>query len=258
MHYLDALQMADFIMLYKYVLRRTANKAGLFASFMPKPIKGVNGNGMHVHQSLFRGDTNLFFDKDDEFNLSKTGKQYMAGLLKHIPEITPVLNQWTNSFKRLVPNYEAPTYICWDPENRSNLIRIPRYLPGNEKATRIELRSPDPACNPYLAFAVMLRAGVKGITEKYELPEPTRIDVFDSNQRKEKNIKELPSSLEEAIELAEKGTIVKETFGKHLFEEFIKNKKIEIKDYEVETRDLEATIAEDITPYEIEQLLPIL
>ncbi|MFN3921994.1 MAG: glutamine synthetase family protein, partial [Caldimicrobium sp.] len=172
LRYADALEMADMVMTYKVTVKEIARKYGVYATFMPKPIFGQNGSGMHVHQSLFIGNKNAFFDPHDPYHLSEVAKCYTAGLLKHIKEITLVLNQWVNSYKRLVPGYEAPVYICWARKNRSALVRIPMYKPGKEKATRIELRSPDPGCNPYLAFAAMLTAGLKGIEEKYPLPEP--------------------------------------------------------------------------------------
>ncbi len=251
--YMEALETADFVMLYKYVVKRVANSRGLFASFMPKPVAGINGSGMHVHQSLMRKNKNIFFDKKDEYNLSIEGKRYMAGLMKYIPQITSILNQWVNSYKRLVPGYEAPVYICWDPANRSNLIRKPQYRPGKEEGTRLELRSPDPSANPYLAFAAMITAGVKGITEELEVPKPTRENVYNLTdaQRLEKGIKSLPSSLEEAIALTEKSELVKTVLGDHLFEKFIENKKTHLKEYK---ENVELAISR----YELETLMPIL
>jgi len=159
----DALTMADIVMTYRVIVKEVAKQHGVYATFMPKPLFGENGSGMHTHQSLFKGDKNAFFDPKDPYYLSDIAKSYIAGLLAHIKEITLVLNQWVNSYKRLVPGYEAPVYICWARRNRSALIRVPLYKPGKEKATRIELRSPDPACNPYLAFASMLKAGLTGV-----------------------------------------------------------------------------------------------
>jgi len=250
---LEALEMADFVMLYKYIVRKTAKSYGLFASFMPKPIAGINGSGMHVHQSLMKNGKNIFFDKDDEYNLSLEGKRYMAGLMKYIPEITSVLNQWVNSYKRLVPGYEAPVYICWDPANRSNLIRKPQYRPGKEEGTRLELRSPDPSTNPYLAFALMIQAGVNGITEQLDVPKPTRENVYELSEedRVKKGIKSLPESLEEALKLTEKSELVKDVLGKHLFEKFIENKRMHVKDYKEK-------VELAISSYELETLLPIL
>ncbi len=249
LRFADALEMADIVMTYKVTVKEIARKYGLHATFMPKPIFGENGSGMHTHQSLFIGDKNAFFDPNDKYHLSETAKQYTAGLLKHIKEITLVFNQWINSYKRLVPGYEAPVYICWARRNRSALIRIPMYKPGKEKATRIELRSPDPACNPYLAFATMLTAGLKGIENKYQLPEPVERDVYhmDPEERKALSIEELPGSLIEAIEYAEKSEVLREALGDHIFNQLITSKKMEWDDYRIR-----------VTEYEIAKYLPIL
>ncbi|BAU23729.1 glutamine synthetase [Caldimicrobium thiodismutans] len=249
LRFADALEMADIVMTYKVTVKEIARKYGLHATFMPKPIFGENGSGMHTHQSLFIGDKNAFFDPNDKYHLSETAKQYTAGLLKHIKEITLVLNQWINSYKRLVPGYEAPVYICWARRNRSALIRVPMYKPGKEKATRIELRSPDPACNPYLAFATMLTAGLKGIENKYQLPEPVERDVYhmDPEERKALSIEELPGSLIEAIEYAEKSEVLREALGDHIFNQLITSKKMEWDDYRIR-----------VTEYEIAKYLPIL
>ncbi|HQH12467.1 MAG TPA: glutamine synthetase family protein, partial [Candidatus Sumerlaeota bacterium] len=169
MKFKDALKMADQVMSCRMVVKGIAQDAGIFATFMPKPIFGQNGSGMHVHQSLFKGNTNTFFDIKDKYQLSKVAKNYAAGLLKHSNEIVPVVAQWVNSYKRLVPGYEAPVYLSWARHNRSTLVRVPMYKPGKEKATRVEYRCPDPACNPYLAFAVMLNAGLTGIQKNYTL-----------------------------------------------------------------------------------------
>ena len=249
LRYADALEMADTVITYRVTVKEIAKKYGVYATFMPKPIYGVNGSGMHVHQSLFIGNKNAFFDPNDPYHLSDVAKHYTAGLLRHIKEITLVLNQWVNSYKRLVPGYEAPVYICWARRNRSALIRIPMYKPGKEKATRIELRSPDPACNPYLAFAAMLTAGLKGIENKYPLPDPVERDVYhmDPEERKKLGIEELPGSLIEAIEYAEKSELLREALGDHIFTQLITSKKIEWDDYRVR-----------VTEYEIEKYLPIL
>ncbi len=259
--YTDALEMADFIILYKYVLRRVARLHGLFATFMPKPLRGVNGSGMHIHMSLFKGNKNLFFDSKDPFGMSIASKQFMAGIMKHAPEVTSVLNQWVNSYKRLVPGYEAPVYICWDPENRSNLVRVPIYEPGKENAVRLELRSPDPACNPYLAFAVMLHAGLKGVSEKYKIPEPVHENVYemDETEREKKGIKSLPGNLKEAIQTTEQGTLVREAFRNHLYRSFIENKKREWDDYINKTKHEDQTENPIVvTRYELEEFLPVL
>ncbi|NIS62708.1 MAG: glutamine synthetase, partial [Proteobacteria bacterium] len=189
----DALTMADHVMTYRIVVKEIANKYGVYATFMPKPIFGVNGSGMHTHQSLFKGEKNAFFDPNDQYHLSQVAKGYISGILRHAQEITAVTNQWVNSYKRLVPGYEAPVYLSWARRNRSTLVRVPMYKPGKEKATRIEYRSPDPACNPYLAFSVMLAAGLKGIEEQYDLPEPIEKDVYhlSVDERKELGIDSL-------------------------------------------------------------------
>jgi len=247
--YADALTMADNVMTYRVVVKEVASKYGCYATFMPKPMFGQNGSGMHTHQSLFKGDKNAFFDAKDKFYLSDIAKKYIAGLLKHAPEITAVANQWVNSYKRLVPGYEAPVYIAWARRNRSALVRVPMYKPGKEKATRIELRSPDPACNPYLAFSVMLAAGLEGIENNYELSEPVEKDIYHLSEedRQELGIKALPGSLIEAIEIAEKSQVVRKALGDHIFNNFIENKKIEWDNYRVK-----------IHPYEIDRYLPIL
>lgn len=247
--YMDALTMADNVMTYKVVVKEIAHKYGYYSTFMPKPIFGVNGSGMHTHQSLFKGDKNIFFDASDEYNLSQIAKGYIAGLLKHAQEITAVTNQWVNSYKRLVPGYEAPVYISWARRNRSTLVRVPMYKPGKEKATRVEFRSPDPACNPYLAFAVMLAAGLEGIEKGYSLPGPIEKDVyhFSEKERKKLGIETLPGSLVEAIELAEKSELVRKTLGAHIFNNFIESKKVEWDNYR-----------KQIHPWEVKEYLPIL
>ncbi len=249
MKYTDALTMADNVMTYKVVVKQVALQNGVYATFMPKPVFGINGSGMHTHQSLFQGDKNAFFSPDNPYHLSKIGRSFIAGLLKHAPEITAVTCQWVNSYKRLVPGYEAPAYISWGTRNRSALVRVPEYKPGKEKATRAEFRSPDPACNPYLTFAVMLAAGLKGIEEGYELPEPVEVDVYQLSEEelKARGIGTLPGSLGEAIELMEKSELVKECLGEHVFWSFIRNKKAEWDDYRAQ-----------VTEYEIKKYLPIL
>ena len=249
LRYTEALNMADSVMTYRLVVKQVAQKFGVYATFMPKPASGVNGNGMHVHQSLFKGERNAFFDKNDDYHLSKIGKGYMAGLLKHAPEITAITNQWVNSYKRLIPGYEAPCYISWARRNRSDLIRIPQYEPGKEYATRLEYRSPDPACNPYLVFAVMLAAGLEGIEKGYELPAPVEENVFEmaEDERQRRGIETLPGSLSEAILLTEDSELVRKALGDHLFNSFIKNKKIEWDLYRTQ-----------VTDYELKRYLPIL
>jgi glutamine synthetase len=247
--YTDALTMADSVMTYRLVVKEVALKYGVYATFMPKPVVGINGNGMHTHQSLFTGDKNAFFDPKDPYHLSKAGKCFIAGLLKHAPELTAVTNQWINSYKRLVPGYEAPVYLSWARRNRSDLIRIPEYRPGREKATRIEFRSPDPACNPYLAFSVMLAAGLEGIEKGYEVPEPIEENVYEMSEeeRQRRGIATLPASLLEAILLTEKSELVQKALGDHVFNAFIENKKIEWNQYRTQ-----------VTDYELKRYLPIL
>ncbi|OIN96140.1 glutamine synthetase [Candidatus Desantisbacteria bacterium CG1_02_38_46] len=249
LRYADALTMADNVMTYRMVVKEIAMQYGFYASFMPKPIADVNGSGMHVHQSLFKSGENAFFDSRDKYHLSKVAKGFIAGLLKHAAEITSVTNQWVNSYKRLVPGYEAPVYISWAQRNRSTLIRIPMYKPTKEKATRIEFRSPDPACNPYLAFSVMLVAGMEGIEKDYELPAPTEKDVYkmDEKERKKLGIESLPGSLIETVLLTEKSELVRKALGEHVFSHFIENRKIEWDQYR-----------KHVTSYEIKKYLPIL
>ncbi len=247
--YKDGLKMADIVMVYRMVVKEIAQEKGLYATFMPKPIYGVNGSGMHTHQSLFKGDKNAFFDANDKYNLSDVGKKYIAGILKHAREITFVCNQWINSYKRLVPGYEAPVYICWARRNRSALVRVPMYKPGKEKATRIEFRSPDPACNPYLAFACMVAAGMKGVENNYKLPEPLERDVYHltEDEMKQLGIECLPGSLVEAIEVAEGSQLLKEVLGDHIYTNLIAAKKIEWDMYR-----------QQVHQYEVKTYLPIL
>jgi len=249
MRYTDALTMADQVMTYRLVVKQIAINNGIYATFMPKPIFGINGSGMHVHQSLFRGERNAFFDAKDSYHLSKEAKCYVAGLLKHAPEITAITNQWVNSYKRLVPGYEAPVYLSWARRNRSDLIRVPEYRPGREKATRIEFRSPDPACNPYLAFSVMLVAGLEGIEKGLEPPKPVEENVYEmtEQERQERGIGTLPASLLEAIMLTENSELVRKALGEHVFAAFVKNKRIEWENYSTQ-----------VTDYELKKYLPIL
>jgi len=248
LRYDEALSMADKTMTYRIVVKEIARQRGFYATFMPKPIFGVNGSGMHVHQSLFAGDKNLFFDGNDPYHLSKIAKWYIAGIMKHAREIIVVTNQWVNSYKRLVPGYEAPVYISWARRNRSTMIRVPMYKPGKETATRIEFRAPDPACNPYLAFAVMLAAGLKGIEGEYELPDPIEEDIYEMSQKEKdkRGIVTLPGNLYEATLEVEKSELVKEALGEHIFNKFVENKKIEW--------DMFRT---HVSKFEIEKYLPI-
>lgn len=247
LRYDEALRMADKTMTYRVAVKETARKQGVYASFMPKPIFGQNGSGMHVHQSLFRGNKNAFYDSNDRFNLSEVARHYIAGILRHAPELTAVTNQWVNSYKRLVPGYEAPVYVAWARRNRSTMIRVPMYKPGKETATRVEFRSPDPACNPYLAFAVMLGAGMEGIENRYELPDPVEEDIFEMNpaERKAHGITDLPGNLYAAILETENSELVKRVLGDHVFNKFVENKKIEWDMYRTH-----------VSAFEIERYLP--
>ncbi|MDD5127301.1 MAG: glutamine synthetase family protein [Dehalococcoidales bacterium] len=249
MKYTDALTMADNVMTYRLVVKQIAMKYGVYATFMPKPVFGINGSGMHVHQSLFKGNSNAFFDKNGKYHLSKIALSYIAGLLKYAPEFTSVCNQWVNSYKRLVPGYEAPVYLSWARRNRSDLIRVPEYEPGRENATRFELRSPDPSANPYLCFSVMLAAGLAGIEEGLEPPEPVEENVYhmSDEERTKRGIGTLPASLIDAVRLTEKSKVVREALGEHTFTAFIKNKKIEWDNYRIQ-----------VTDYELKRYLPLL
>jgi glutamine synthetase len=229
LRYTDALTMADNVMTYRLVVKEVAMKHGFYATFMPKPFSNQNGSGMHVNLSLFKGSRNAFFDANDKQHISKTAKLFVAGLLKHAPEITIVTNQWINSYKRLVPGFEAPVYVSWSYRNHGDLIRIPICKPHHEESARIEYRAPDPACNPYLAFAVLLAAGLNGIEKKYELPDPADRDVhtMTDEERMKAGITSLPDSIHEAILLAEKSDLLRETLGSHLLQSLLANKKAE-------------------------------
>lgn len=249
LQYTDALAMADSVMTAKLVIKELAQSRGAYASFMPKPMPGVNGSGMHIHQSLFRGETNAFYEEDDEHYLSEVAKKFIAGLVRHAPEITLVTNQWINSYKRLVPGYEAPVYVSWSHINRSDLVRVPAFKPGYHSSMRIEYRAPDPACNPYLAFSAMLAAGIKGIEEDYPVQPPVVGNVFQMTEERRQSlgIKTLPTSLGEAIALAEDSEVLNQALGDHIHTSFIQNKKIEWEDYRG-----------TVTDYEISRYLPIL
>jgi len=249
MRYKDALSMSDDCMTYRIVVKEYAMKYGWHATFMPKPLFGENGSGMHVHQSLTRDGKNAFFDADDTFYLSPTAKAFIAGQLKHAREIAPLFAQWVNSYKRLVPGFEAPTYLAWSRRNRSALIRVPLYHPGKEQATRAELRCPDPACNPYLCFAGMLHAGLEGVEHGYELPEPMEQNLYHltPEEREKRGIEELPETLGEAIEIAAHSELVLRILGEHTFKRFVEIKRAEWAEYRVQ-----------VTPWEIDKFLPIL
>jgi glutamine synthetase len=249
LRYTDALTMADNITTFKLVVKEVALERGVYATFMPKPLAGVQGSGMHSHVSLFEGDTNAFYDADDEFHLSPVAKGFIAGLLQHAREITAVTNQWVNSYKRLVVGFEAPVYVAWARNNRSALVRVPGSRRGKESSTRVEFRSPDPACNPYLAFAVILAAGLRGVEKGYELPDELTANLYEMtpSERMAEGVEALPGSLDEAISAMEHSELVAETLGEHVFEWFIRNKRAEWDAYRTQ-----------VTPFEIERYLPIL
>ncbi len=249
LRYTDALTMADNAMTYRLVVKEVALANGAYATFMPKPLANENGSGMHTHQSLFRGDKNAFLDPDDEYHLSGVARAYIAGLLRHAPEFTLVTNQWINSYKRLVPGYEAPVYMTWARRNRSDLIRVPEYKPGKEMSTRIEYRAPDGACNPYLAFAVMLAAGLEGMEKNYELPPPTTENVFllSDEERERRGIGMLPGSLKEAISAFADSDFARRALGDHVFESLLRNKTIEYDSYR-----------RHVTDYEMDRYLAVL
>jgi glutamine synthetase len=249
LRYTDALTMADSTMTYRLTVKEIALKNGVYATFMPKPISDQNGSGMHVHQSLFQGERNAFYDEKDAYHLSSVARAFMAGLLKYAREITLVTNQWVNSYKRLVPGFEAPVYMSWARRNRSDLIRVPEYKRGKEAGTRIEYRAPDAACNPYLAFACMLAAGLEGVEKGYTVPDPIEQNVFELSEaeRKSRGIDHLPGSLSEAIEAAEGSELLRRCLGEHLLESLLLNKKVEW-----------ANFRSHVTDWETNRYLPIL
>jgi glutamine synthetase len=242
----DALSMADSIMTFRMIVKEIAAMNNVHATFMPKPLEGVQGSGMHLHLSLFKGDENAFYSADDPHHLSPTAKSFMAGLLRHAAEITAVTNQTVNSYKRLVPGFEAPVHVSWARNNRSGLIRVPVPKRGNPSATRIEYRSPDPACNPYLAFSVILAAGMKGIREGYTLAPEADANLFEMNDTtlESMGITQLPQSLADALKVMEKSDLVREALGEHIFEWFLRNKRHEWREYKTQ-----------VTPYEINRYL---
>ncbi|MBX6763730.1 MAG: glutamine synthetase [Rubrobacteraceae bacterium] len=245
----DALKMADTVMTYKTVVKEIATNHGVYATFMPKPLRDSNGSGMHTHQSLFSGDRNAFFDPNDEYFLSKEAKSFVAGQLRHAREISIIFAQYVNSYKRLVPGYEAPVYIAWSRRNRSALVRVPLYHPGKEKATRVEIRCPDPASNIYLVLAALLHAGLEGIEKGYELPEPMERNLYHltPEERQKLGIKSLPADLGEAIREAENSELLYKTLGDHVFNRLLNLKREEWEDYRIQ-----------VTPYELQKFLPIL
>ena len=240
-HYDEALLMADRVMITRLIVKEVAAHNGVHATFMPKPLHGQNGSGMHVHQSLFRGDDNAFFSADDPDHLSEIAKGFIAGQLKHMREFTSVVNQYVNSYKRLVPGYEAPVYISWAHRNRTALIRVPLYIQGRESTVRAEVRNPDPAANPYLAFAVMLAAGLEGIEQEYELPPSVEPNIYkmSAEQRETIGLGALPNNLYEAITETQESELVRRTLGDHVFERFVTNKLNEWYEYREQVTDWE-------------------
>src|SRR5207248_3602602 len=247
--YANALDMADFMLTYRLVVKEVAKQHGYHATFMPNPLFGENGSGMHTHQSLFKDGRNSFFDSDDRWHLSGTAKAFIAGQLHHAREICAVFAQWVNSYKRLVPGFEAPVYVAWSRRNRSALVRVPLYHPGNEMATRMELRCPDPACNPYLMFALLLQAGLEGVEKGYELPEPMEKNLYhlSTEERRRVGVEQLPESLGEAIEITAQSELVLRALGEHMFNRYVEIKRQEWDDYRVQ-----------VTRWELERYLSIL
>jgi glutamine synthetase len=249
LRYTDALTMADTVMTVRLVVKEIAQERGVYATFMPKPLQGVQGSGMHTHFSLFEGDINAFHDPGDEHNLSKVAKHFIAGVLTHAREITAVTNQWVNSYKRLVVGYEAPVYVSWARNNRSALVRVPEAKRGKAESTRIEYRAPDPACNPYLAFALVLAAGLKGIDEGYDLPPEAAANLYEMTPEEllADGIEALPGNLNEAVAEMERSELVAETLGEHVFEWFIRNKRAEWSEYKAQ-----------VSQFELDRYLPAL
>jgi glutamine synthetase len=249
MRYASALDMADYTVTYRLIVKEVAAKNGVYATFMPKPLFGENGSGMHTHMSLFKDGRNQFFDGDDQYHLSPTGKAFIAGLLHHARELSAVFAQWVNSYKRLVPGYEAPVYVAWSQRNRSALVRIPLYKPGSEQATRAELRCPDPACNPYLTFAALLQAGLEGIDQGYELADPMDTNLYHltAEERRERGIVALPETLGEAVDEFAGSDLMRRAFGDHIFDNYVKLKRKEWDEYRIQ-----------LTQWELDRYLSVL
>jgi len=256
LRYDDALSMADSIMTARLVVREIALERGVYATFMPKPLEGVQGSGMHTHLSLFEGDVNAFHDPGDELGLSKVGRHFIAGLLRHAPEITAVTNQLVNSYKRLVQGtgtgsqtvFEAPVFVSWGRNNQSALVRVPVVKRGKESSTRVEYRAPDPACNPYLAYSVLLAAGMKGVEEGYDLPDPQQGNIFEltPEERAAEGLHPLPQSLSDALDAMERSDLVAEALGEHVHDWFLRNKRNEWAAYKAQ-----------VTPFELARYLPV-
>ena len=249
LRYADALTMADNVMTFRYVVKEVALTQGVRATFMPKPFTDQPGSGMHTHVSLFEGDRNAFYDAEDPYELSATGKAFVAGLLHHAKEISAVTNQWVNSYKRLVGGSEAPTTVSWGRANRSALVRVPMYSPGKASSRRVEIRTLDSACNPYLAYSVILAAGLKGIEKGYELPPPAEDNIWQLSdaERRAAGYDSLPQNLGEALTEMEKSELLPDALGEHVFDFFLRNKRVEWDNYRSE-----------VTPYELRTLLPVL
>jgi glutamine synthetase len=247
LRYTDALTMADAVMTYRLLVKEVAMRHGVYATFMPKPLADENGSGMHLHLSLFRGEDNAFYDESDELKISGVARQYIGGLLAHAPELMLLTNQWVNSYKRLVPGTEAPLYATWSPKSHSDLVRVPEFKPGVEVSTRVEYRVPDSACNPYLAFAGVLAAGLRGIEEDLPLPEPVTAatDQLSAEEIGARGLETLPGSLGEAIERFEGSSLLRESLGDHVFDSFVANKKIEWSEYRSQ-----------VTQFELDRYLP--
>src|SRR5437870_6488753 len=249
MRYASALQMADHTITYRLIVKEVAAKHGVYATFMPKPLFGENGSGMHTHMSLFSEGRNQFFSQDEAYHLSSAGKAFIAGLLHHARELSAVFAQWVNSYKRLVPGFEAPVYVAWSQRNRSALVRIPLYKPGSEQGPRAELRCPDPACNPYLTFAALLHAGLEGIEKGYELPSPMETNLYHltAEERRERGIVSLPETLGEAIDEFAASDLMRRAFGDHIFDNYVRLKRQEWDEYRVQ-----------LTQWELDRYLSVL
>ncbi len=247
LRYTDALTMADAVMTYRLLVKEVAMRHGVYATFMPKPLADENGSGMHLQLSLFRGEDNAFYDESDDLKISTVARQYIGGLLRHAPELMLLTNQWVNSYKRLVPGTEAPLYATWSPKSHSDLVRVPEYKPGLEVSTRVEYRVPDAACNPYLAFAGVLAAGLRGIEDDLPLPEPVTAatDQLTADEIAARGLEALPGSLGEAIDRFEGSSLLRESLGDHVFDSFIANKKIEWSEYRSQ-----------VTQFELDRYLP--
>lgn len=257
LHFQSALEMADTCMLFRYMVKKVARMHNLYATFMPKPLNGQNGSGMHVHQSLWKASQNLFFDENDPYHLSKTARHYIAGIMAHSRDISAVLCQWTNSYKRLIEGYEAPVYVAWGQRNRSAYIRVPKPRRGKEQESRIELRSPDPACNLYLAFACMIMTGFTGIRQEYDLVNPVEENIYLMSPAKQKSldILSLPRSLEEAIKIMSQSDLAKQILGEHIFNTFLANKQRETDEYK---SNVSKEYDKQVSEFEVKKYLPFL